>query len=109
MLRKITALVLIAVMALGMCAGAKADVALSYQGVVVAGETIPVTAAFGGRVSGLKLRKGDLIAKGDVIAEIATTLNYAPLEGTVTGIYAEEGDDAEAIAGRYGAVMRCRS
>ena len=35
----------------------------------------------------------------------AGALNYAPLEGTVTGIYAAEGDDAEAIAGRYGAVM----
>ena len=105
MVRKLLALVLAMTMALGFIACAKADVALSYQGVVVAGETIPVTAAFGGRVSGLKLRKGDLIAKGDVIAEIATTLNYAPLEGTVTGIYAAEGDDAEAIAGRYGAVM----
>ncbi len=105
MVKKLLAMVLALTMALGACVCAKADVALSYQGVVVAGETIPVTAAFGGRVSGLKLRKGDLIEKGDVIAEIATTLNYAPLEGTVTGIYAAEGDDAEAIAGRYGAVM----
>ena len=105
MAKKLLAFVLTVILALGACASASADVALSYEGVVVAGETIPVTAAFGGRVSGLKLRKGDLINKGDAIAEIATTLNYAPLEGTVTGIYAAEGDDADAIASRYGAVM----
>ena len=103
--RKILAFVLALVLALGVGTGARAEVLLSYEGVVVAGETVPVTAAFGGRVTGLKLRKGDLIEKGDAVAEIATTLNYAPLEGTITGIYAAEGDDAEAIAGRYGAVM----
>jgi len=99
------ALVLAVMLALGAVVCAQAEVALSYEGVVVAGETIPVTAAFGGRVSGLKLRKGDLISKGDFIADIATTLNYAPLEGTVTGIYAAEGDNADAIAERYGAVL----
>ena len=105
MSRKLLALALAVMLVLGAIASAQADVILSYDGVVVAGETIPVTAAFGGRVTGLRLRKGDLINKGDLIAEIATTFNCAPLEGTVTGIYAMEGDDAEAIAGRYGAVM----
>ena len=104
MTKKLMALVLALMLVLG-AAAAKADVLLSYEGVVVAGETTPVTAAFGGRVTGLHLRKGDLVSKGDTIAEIATTLNYAPLEGTVTGIYAAEGDDAEAIAARYGAVL----
>ena len=105
MANRALALVLILTLALGLAAAARAEIELSYEGVVVAGETVPVTAAFGGRLSNMKLRKGDLVSKGDVIAEIATTLNYAPLEGTVTGIYAEEGDDAEAIAERYGAVM----
>jgi hypothetical protein len=101
-MKKIISL-LLALLTLTACANA--EMGLSYNGVVVSGETVPVTAPFGGRVAGLTLRKGDLVAKGDVLAEIATTLNYAPLEGTVTGIYAEEGDDAEAIAARYGAVL----
>ena len=105
MAKRVTALALILALTLGLCVCAQAEIELSYEGVVVAGETVPVTAAFGGRLSNMKLRKGDLVTKGDVIAEIATTLNYAPLEGTVTGIYAEEGDDAEAIATRYGAVL----
>ncbi|MBQ8954425.1 MAG: HlyD family efflux transporter periplasmic adaptor subunit [Clostridia bacterium] len=105
MTKKLLALILALTLLAGLTLSARAEIELSYEGVVVAGETIPVTAAFGGRVAGLKLRKGDLVTKGDVIAEIATTLNYAPLEGTVTGIYAAEGDDADAIATRYGAVM----
>ena len=105
MTKKLLALVLALTLLTGLTLSARAEIELSYEGVVVAGETVPVTAAFGGRVAGMKLRKGDLVNKGDVIAEIATTLNYAPLEGTVTGIYAAEGDDADAIATRYGAVM----
>lgn len=85
--------------------GAGAELELSYTGVVVPGETLPVTALFGGKVASVNVRAGDLVEKGDVIAELSTTLNYAPLEGTVTGIYAAEGDNAESIGERYGAVL----
>ena len=84
---------------------ASAEASLSYNGVVVAGETLPVAALFGGKVAEVMVRTGDLIRKGDEIAQIATTLNYAPLEGTITGIYAAEGDDAGSIGERYGAVL----
>ena len=84
---------------------AGAEASLSYNGVVVAGETLPVAALFGGKVAEIGVRAGDLIKKGDKIAQIATTLNYAPLEGTITGIYAAEGDDAGSIGERYGAVL----
>ena len=84
---------------------ASAEASLSYNGVVVAGETLPVAALFGGKVAEVMVRAGDLIRKGDEIAQIATTLNYAPLEGTITGIYAAEGDDAGSIGERYGAVL----
>ena len=104
MLRKASAAVLV-LMIVFSCLCAQADASLSFTGVVVAGEKRPVTAAYGGRVTNLTLRKGDLVEKNDTIADIATTLNYAPLEGTVTGIFASEGDDAESIVGRYNAIM----
>lgn len=86
-------------------ASALADYELSYEGTVTAEDSVPVAAVYGGKVSMLTVRKGDLVQKGDLIAEIASTLNYAPLEGTVSGVYASEGDDAESIGERYGAVL----
>ena len=77
----------------------------SYEGTVEAGETLPVLAGFGGKVSGLNLRAGDLVAEGETLATIGTTLNYAPIEGTVTGLYITEGDKAEDVTERYGASL----
>lgn len=103
--RKILSCLMVLLMTALLVSGAGAEASLSYNGVVVAGETLPVAALFGGKVAEIKVRAGDLIHKGDEIAQIATTLNYAPLEGTITGIYAAEGDDAGSIGERYGAVL----
>lgn len=78
---------------------------LSYEGVVIAGETVPVTAPFGGRVSGVTQRAGGWTEAGETLAEIQTTLNYAPVEGTITGLYAVAGDGTESVTERYGAVL----
>jgi len=91
--------------ALALSGTALADYELSYEGTVTAEDSVPVPAIYGGKVSVLNVRKGDLVHKGDLIAEIASTLNYAPLEGTISGVYAAEGDDAESIGERYGAVL----
>ena len=84
---------------------ASADYELSYEGTVTAGEAVPVPALYGGRVTEISVRKGDRINKGDPIAQIGTTLNYAPLEGTINGLFVAEGDNAESIAERYGALL----
>ena len=84
---------------------ASADYELAYEGTVTAGDTVPVQALYGGRVKEISVRKGDKVLKGDPIAQIATTLNYAPLEGTISGLYVSEGDSADAIEERYGALL----
>ena len=43
---------------------------LSFDGMIVAGETIPVLAAFGGQITGLRVEAGDLVSEGQVLAEI---------------------------------------
>ena len=103
--RRISSCLMALLITVLLVSGASAEAALSYEGTVVAGETLPVAALFGGKVAKVEVRAGDLIKKGDEIAQIATTLNYAPLEGTITGIYAAEGDDASSIGERYGAVL----
>lgn len=103
--RRILSCLMALLIAAALVSGAGAEASLSYGGMVVAGETLPVAALFGGKVAKVMVRAGDLVRKGDEIAQIATTLNYAPLEGTITGIYAAEGDDAGSIGERYGAVL----
>ena len=101
MIAMLTALAL--VLSLGVTALAESD--FSYEGIVVAGDTVPIAAPFGGRLDGVTARAGSWVAQGDAVGSIKTTLNYAPIEGTVTGLYAEEGDATEEITERYGAVL----
>ena len=78
---------------------------LSYEGTVVAGETVPIQAGFGGRMTESRKRAGDLITEGETLAKIATTLNYAPVEGIISGLYIAEGDKTEDVTERYGASL----
>lgn len=96
---------LLLALAPGLGSPALSETELSYEGSVVAGETVPVSVPYGGRVDEMLVRVGSWIREGDPIATLATTLNYAPIEGTVTGLNAGEGDSAETVAERYGAVL----
>ena len=84
---------------------AMAEPGISYEGTVVAGQTMPVSVPYGGRVRDLSLRQGDWVQEGDTLAAVDTTLNFAPVEGTIAGLYAEEGDATEAVTERYGALL----
>lgn len=84
---------------------ATAMASTTFDGTVIAGSTIPVTAPFGGTISGLSIRSGSRISLGDAIAEIQTTKVYAPADGTVVGVFAQEGDSVESVTSCYGAVM----
>ena len=102
-MKKVFAILMALVLVLG--GTALAETELSYEGKVVAGETIPVAAPFGGRMGEVPLHKGDPVQEGDTLATIKTTLNYAPVEGTVTGLYVAEGDNTEDINARYEASL----
>lgn len=77
----------------------------SFTGTVVAVETDAVIAPFGGMTRDIRLKAGDLVAIGDEVATILTTKVFAPQAGTVSGVFGIEGDGAEAIGTRYGAVL----
>lgn len=90
---------------LNMLLSCAAQAEISFEGKVVAGETQPVLAPFGGMVDKIALRTGDKVLVGDPVASIATTKVYATADGTVSGVFAREGDDAAGIAERYGALV----
>ena len=85
--------------------GVPALAQVTFQGTVVSSKTLSVSAPFGGLVDEIDLRKGDPIHVGDVVATLKTTLVYAEMDGTVSGVFAKEGDQTEGITERYGGVM----
>ncbi len=101
-MKKILALA-IALCVLLMSGSALAEV--SFMGNVVARETVGVKAPFGGTIEKSYVRVGSLISVGDRVATIGTTRVYAAGEGTVCGVFGEEGDSAESVTTRYGGVM----
>ena len=101
-MRRILGLLLLAAILTVTAAGAAE---LSYEGTVTAGETVLIRAGYGGKITGCALRTGDLIREGEAVAEIETTRVYAPVEGTVSGLYIAEGDQAESVTERYGASL----
>ena len=102
-MKKVFAMLMVLVLVLG--GTALAETQLTYDGVVVAGRTEPITMPFGGRIGSLSVKKGDPVREGDILATIATTLEYAPVEGTIAGLYGEEGDATSSVTERYNAVL----
>ena len=101
LLRTIIAMALACTM---LCGVALAD-SISLNGTVTAAETCEVYAPIGGGVANVAVEPGQLVAAGDVIAELRTNKYYAEHDGVISGIFAAEGDSADAISARYGAVM----
>ena len=67
----------------------------TFDGTVVAGETVAITAPFGGTVTALDIREGQLLEAGDAVVTLSTTKVWATQDGTVNGGFAQEGDSAE--------------
>lgn len=94
---------LLAVMVMVGCVPAMAE--MYFEGKVISCEKVAVSAPFGGLVEHVALRAGQPVALGDPVATLGTTKVYAALDGTVSGVFAREGDDTEDIVTRYGAVV----
>ncbi|MDD3213208.1 MAG: HlyD family efflux transporter periplasmic adaptor subunit [Eubacteriales bacterium] len=86
--KKLIALVLSILLLVPALASAEEE----FEGNVVAGDTIPVLAPYGGTIQSISLREGALISVGDAVATLQTTKVLAPEDGTVRGIFNEEGD-----------------
>lgn len=91
--------------ALSLSAGFALADSISFEGTVGAKTTREIYAPIGGTIETVDVEVGRQVAKGDVLATLSTTKVYAEEDGTVTGLFAQPGDNAETIAARYGAVM----
>lgn len=86
--KKILALLVAAWLLLPACAMAWEE----FEGNVVQGDTVTVTAPYGGTVQSISLREGELLRVGDAVATMQTTRVLSPVDGTVRGVFAEAGD-----------------
>ena len=71
---------------------------------IVAPNSAKITAPFSGTLLPFDLAAGDSVAAGDVLFAMKTTPIYAASAGTVAAVFAEAGDDAAGVMGRYGAL-----
>lgn len=90
-------------LALGLSGSALAELIL--DGSVVSNGSEAVRAPFGGVVDEIKFRAGDLVEVGDAVASLLTNRVYAPQDGVVGSVCAREGDSAEGVTTRYGAIL----
>lgn len=96
---KATGLILILVLAAG---GAGAET-LSLNGTIEAGVTVPVYAPIGGTVGEVSVEQGMRVNAGDPLFSYRTEKTYASVDGKVSGVFVQAGDDAETMTERYGA------
>lgn len=76
-----------------------------FSGEVTVSGAQVIAAPYGGMVSDVRVRVGDSVRIGDPIATVETTKTYAMTDGTVSGVFAREGDAAEGVKTRYGALV----
>ena len=79
--------------------------AFSIPGQVVAGESVSLTAPYGGKIMDHTARVGDVLQPGQTVFSIETTKVYAPCDGTIGGVRALLGDEAGFVQQQYGALM----
>lgn len=71
---------------------------------IVAPETAKIVAPFAGTLRPFDWAMGDSVTAGDVLFEMDTIPVYAQQSGTVAAVLAGEGDDAQGVINRHGAL-----
>ena len=66
-----------------------------WQGTVTAAETLEIRAGADGVLERLDLRVGQRVSEGETVGEIKKTLAFSPVDGTVTAVYAREGEEPD--------------
>lgn len=84
---------------------AAAETTLEIDGVVQPAKTVSILAPYSGRVGDMTVAAGDALAAGSALLNISTTKIYADFDGAVTGVFAQPGDSAAWVQGRYGALL----
>ena len=99
-----TKLITFAALLLALTLSCALALAATANATVVAPETEKITAPMNGLLLPFDWAAGDLVAAGDTLFAYDTIPVYAQSSGKVAAIFAEEGDSAAGVMGRYGAL-----
>ena len=103
--RRIFALMLGALMLFG-CAAQAEQNPLTLTAVVVGETETALKAPISGELLPFTLAVGDRVSAGDTLLSITVKTLYAPMDGSVSAVYAKPGDIASAISSRYDALVQ---
>ena len=87
-----------------LCLSAACALAATANAVVVAPETVKLTAPFSGTLLPFDVRQGDQVAAGQTLFAMDTVPVYAAQNGTIAAVFADVGDDASGVTVYYGAL-----
>lgn len=71
---------------------------------VVAADTVKITAPFAGTLLPFDLAAGEEVTAGDMLFELDATPVYAPIDGVISAVFADPGDDASGLVSHYGSI-----
>ena len=78
---------------------------LILSAAVEAVQTVALTAPASGELAPFTVRTGDAVSAGETLFTVEPVKVYAPFDGTVSGVFAEAGDIASGVTGRFGAIL----
>ena len=75
------------------------------DGTIEPGRTLTITAPYTGTVGDFAAEAGDKLEAGEAVFPLSVQTVYAETDGTVTGLFAEPGDNAATVISRFGALL----
>ena len=78
---------------------------LILSATVEAVQTVALNAPASGELAPFIVRAGDAVSAGETLFTVEPVKMYAPIDGVVSGVFAEAGDIASGVTGRYGAIL----
>ena len=75
---------------------------VTANGVVKSAETVQITAPYSGVLLPFEWENGDAVEEGELLFQLDTQKVYAPADGRLVALFAEEDDLAENVMAQYG-------
>lgn len=98
-------LILLTAMLLAITPAMAQENSMILTAVVEPVQTVALNAPASGELAPFTVRTGDAVSAGETLFTVEPVKVYAPIDGTVSAVFANEGDVADGVTSRYGAIV----